>query len=323
VALAGALKQPTLILVHTTDLLNQWRRELAEKSLFPGGIGTWGGGEKVGGQAIVATIQTLVRHIPAELREWLSQFGCVILDEAHHCPAETFMAVFNLCPAKFRFGVTATPRRKDGLDFLMTDVIGPIVSEVTDEELVAEGRSQQCTVREMPTTFYTRYTVDEWNSLLAELTTDEERNNLIIRTVVKDWHEGHFPLILSGRVPHCKMLVERLRANGMNAHLLVGEVSKNVREQITVHAKRGLIDAIVATKVADEGLDIPQLSCIHLTTPTANESATQQRIGRIRRPIEGKTSLVVDYQDIRVPGLLRMAQVRKKLYRRWGFLFEA
>lgn len=322
VGITTVLRQPTLILVHTNDLLSQWRRELAEKSLLPGGIGVWGGGEKKQGQVVVATIQSLIRSNPSSLREWLSQFGCVILDEAHHCPAETFMSVINLCPARYRFGLTATPRRKDGLEFLMHDVIGPIVAEITDTELTAEGRSQPCVVREVQTKFFTRYTADEWTKLLGELTADAERNQLIVESIHADWMAGHFPLALSERVSHCHEIAKALRARGMNAHVLVGEVPKNTRDTIVDHAKRGLIDAIVATKVADEGLDIPQLSCIHLMTPTANEAKTQQRIGRIRRPIEGKTSLVVDYQDLRVPALMRMSKARKSLYRRWGFKFE-
>jgi len=322
VGIITMLRQPTLILVHTNDLVGQWRRELAEKSLLSGGIGVWGGGEKKPGSVVVGTIQSLVKSNPSSLREWLSQFGCVILDEAHHCPADTFMSIINLCSARYRFGLTATPRRKDGLEFLMHDVIGPIVSEVTDSDLTAEGRSQPCVVREIQTKFFTRYTADEWTKLLAELTTDSERNQMIVDGIHADWMAGHFPLALSERVGHCHEIARALRAKGMNAHVLVGEVPKNTREQIVDHAKCGLIDAIVATKVADEGLDIPQLSCIHLMTPTANEAKTQQRIGRIRRPIEGKTSLVVDYQDLRVPALMRMSKARKSLYRRWGFTLE-
>lgn len=322
IAILTILKQPTLVLVHTNDLLVQWRAQLAEKALIPGGVGQWGVGEKQRGQVTVGTIQTLIRTPPKELAAFLNNFGCVILDEAHHCPADTFFSVMNLCSARFRFGLTATPRRKDGLEFLMTDTIGPIVAEITDEELKSEGVSQNCQVRFIATTLFSHYTADQWTHLLGEICQSADRNRLIIDTIVATWNGGHFPLILSERVSHCKMLVEELRKRGMNAHALTGDVPKNVREDIIAKAKQNLIDAIVATKVADEGLDIPSLSCVHLVTPTANEAKTQQRIGRIRRPIEGKTSLVIDYVDPRIPACLRMGKARKLLYRRWGFKLE-
>lgn len=322
IGIITTLKQPTLVLTHTNDLVLQWHRELAEKALIPGGIGQWAGGKKKGGQVTVATVQSLVRLPVDELRSFLDTFGCIILDEAHHCPADTFIGIINLCSAKYRFGLTATPKRKDGLEFLMTDTIGPIIAEISDSELQAEGRSQNCLVKVISTTFYSHHTADEWNELMNELCNDNDRNRAIVDSIVQTWQAGHFPLVLSDRVTHCRYLMQELCKNGMNAQLLIGDISKNQRERIVQNAKANLVDAIVATKVADEGLDIPNLSCVHLTTPTANEAKTQQRIGRIRRPMQGKVSLVVDYVDVRVAACLRMAKARRQLYRRWGFTDE-
>ena len=314
-----ALRQPTLILVHTHDLLSQWRRELAAKAVLHSPIGQWADGVKRREHVTVATVQTLTRASVPDLVEFLSHFGCVILDEAHHCPAETFLAVMNLCAARYRFGLTATPKRKDGLEFLMFDTIGPVMSEITDVDLEKAGRSQSCVVQEVLTTFYSRHTADEWNPLLAEMTTDQDRNRLIVETVVAGWHAEEFPLILSQRVGHCRELQSMLQAHGMNVELLVGAVAKPQRERIVERAKAGLIDAIVATKVADEGLDIPNLSSLHLTTPSGNEAKLQQQTGRIRRPLEGKVSVIYDYVDPRISAMVRMAQARRRFYKRWGF----
>ena len=203
----------------------------------------------------------------------------------------------------------------------MYRVIGPVRAEITDSDLVAEGRSQLCEVVQVETGFYTRYAADEWTKLLGELVKDGDRNRLIVDRVVEDWRDGQFPLVLSDRVGHCRQLQQMLRQHGMNAQLLVGEVNRKQRESIVNHSKDGLVDAIIATKVADEGLDIPNLSSIHLVSPTANKAKTQQRIGRIRRPIPGKRSVVFDYVDARVPSLARMAKQRRTLYKRWGFAF--
>ena len=319
IALAMTLAQPTLILVHTHDLMHQWLGELASKAVVPGGLGQWGGGKKVRGQVTVATIQTLVRMAGPDLRNLLARFGCVILDECHHCPADTFLGIMNLSPSRYRYGFTATRERKDGLHFLMHDTIGPIVVNVDDKDLQAVGRSQPVTVKEIRTTFHTHHTADQWTELVTAIVSDEDRNHLIIENVVQSWQDGHFPLILSDRVRHCREICARLQQSGMNARLLVGVVPKEERNRIIDDSRNNLVDAIVATKVADEGLDIPTLSCVHLTIPTANEGKTKQRIGRIRRPVEGKVSVVYDYIDTRVAACARMARERRRFYRAWGF----
>lgn len=319
ISLMCAIAQPTLVLVHTTDLMQQWHRELAALCTMPTQAGQWGGGVKRRETVTVATIQTLVKMQPDDLREFLDHFGCVILDECHHCPADTFLAIINFCRARYRFGLTATPKRKDKLEFLMTDVIGPILLEIDDDELVKEGRSQQCDVTEIYTATYTKHTARDWTKLIKALIEDESRNRLIVNTAVSCWENGDQQLILSDRVSHCHELYKLLSRTGMNVQLLVGSVSKTVREKIIQDAKQGLVDAIIATKVADEGLDIETLSVIHLTCPTEHESLLKQRIGRIRRPVEGKVSVVYDYIDSRVPACLRMALNRRRLYKRWGF----
>jgi len=323
IAAICTLGQPTIVLVHTTELMQQWQDELAKNAIIPGGVGQWGAGVKNRGFVTIAMIQTLIKMPPHEIKELLDNFGYVLLDEAHHCPADTFMAIMNLSKASYRHGLTATPERKDGLYFLAEDTLGPMLAEVTDKELEAEGRSQPCFVRPYHTTFYTTHTADEWTKLIAALVADGDRNRLIVRNIVQCWNEGHFPLVLSDRVGHCKMLCEALKAQGMNAQLMTGDVPKNIRRQIAERSRDGIVDCIVATKVADEGLDIPNLSAIHLTCPTGNEPKTKQRIGRIRRPLEGKgISVVYDYVDMRVKSCVRMSQERMRMYRKWGFSFE-
>ncbi len=320
VAMIMTLAQPTIIFVHTMELMEGWLRELRSKATVPGGLGQWGGGKKVRGQVTVAMIQTLSRMPGQAVRELMDSFGCAILDECHHCPAATFLDVMNVSKARYRYGFTATRTRKDGLHFLMHDTIGPVIAQIDDSDLEAAGRSQACEVVEILTTFHTRYTADDWTKLVATLVSDDDRNRLIVENVVKCWNDGHFPLVLSDRVGHCRELARRLEAEGMTVGLLVGAVPKHVRSQLVQAARDNQLDAVVATSLADEALDIPPLSCIHLTTPSANEQKLQQRVGRIRRPVEGKqTSLIYDYVDCHHTGCARMYSKRRQYYRQWGF----
>lgn len=321
ISLITKIAQKTLVLVHTVDLMNQWYKELSLKAQFDFKVGRFGDQNKEDSQIVVCIVQALIKLDRQKITDYLSQFGLLILDECHHCPAATFATIINQSKSRYRYGLTATPKRKDGLDFLMVDIIGPIVSEVTDGDLQDAGRSQSCIVKENYTTFYSRYGADQWAKLINEIIIDCDRNAMIVKNVYKRWQEGHFPLVLSDRVEHCKALCFALKRMGMNAQLLISEIDKLSRKRVIDDCQSQRVDCLIATRIADEGLDIPTLSNIHLTIPSGNESNIKQRIGRIRRPIEGKVCIVDDYIDSRTKTCLRMAKERKKYYKRWGFNF--
>ena len=117
---AGAIaraRQPALVLVHTHDLLEQWRETLRDAlGVEPGVIA---GGSAAPDVVTVATVQTLVNLAPAALAELGARFGALIVDECHHVPASTFRDVVAAMPAFYRFGLTATPERSDGLTPLL------------------------------------------------------------------------------------------------------------------------------------------------------------------------------------------------------------
>ena len=322
VALIGYIKQPTLIVVHTLDLLNQWIDEINDKLDYDSKVGRMGGGVRKPHDITVATIQTLYKldknkRTRNNLYKFLSNFGCIIFDECHHIPANSFLTILNTSPSRFRYGLTATPKRKDQKEFLMYDTLGDTIFTVTDLQLKCENRLQDAEIEFVHTDFFSRKSNSEWISLVNDLIQDEKRNMLIADKVKETWIDGHFNLVLSDRVQHVKHLANLFRRRGMTTEVLIGVVPKHIRKSIIERARSNQIDVIVATVVADEGLDIPNLSCIHLTVPTDNESRLQQRIGRIRRPKDMK-SLVIDYVDMKVYGFAKKAIKRQKYYQKWN-----
>lgn len=323
IGLICKIKRPTLIVVHTIELLNQWASQLRNKTNLEQ-VGQVGGGAKRPLDITVATIQTLYRldsntNSRPILHKFLSKFDCIILDECHHVPAETFLEIINLSPSLYRFGLTATPSRKDGKHFLMYDTFGEIIYNVTDNELEAANRTQSCDVFMIETNFYTEYSANEWIQLIDELINDGDRNDLIIKCIVNSFKNlQSFPLVLSDRVAHCKYISKRLTAEGLNVGLLIGEIDKFSRKMIIDAANKQKFDVIIGTTIADEGLDIPALSDVHLVTPTNNKSKVQQRTGRIRRP-KDKNSIIHDYCDFKVKSLLSSAKKRIGYYKSWGF----
>lgn len=122
-AIAHSLKQKTLIIVHKDDLVVGWKEDI--KLCFNDMQGTSLGvglikakSRKIGEQITIATVQTLNRMSEEEIENLSNEFGLVIIDEAHHCPATSYdlLMKFN---AKYKLGLTATPERNDGTVYLM------------------------------------------------------------------------------------------------------------------------------------------------------------------------------------------------------------
>ncbi|WP_309296689.1 DEAD/DEAH box helicase family protein [Paenibacillus sp. L3-i20] len=131
---------PTLWLTHTLDLLDQSAK--AAKA-FLGGVGevgiigegkvTWGSGK-----LFVATVQTLGAN-PTLVATLANMVGVVVVDEAHHFPAQQFIEVAGKFPAKHLLGLTATPQRKDGLESFMYAGLGPTAHAVKRDGMYEAG----------------------------------------------------------------------------------------------------------------------------------------------------------------------------------------
>ena len=117
---------------------------------------------------------------------------------------------------------------------------------------------------------------------------------------------------------HCIDLAESAAGMGISAATLVGKMTKKQRAEVLHLADDREIKALFATTVADEGLDLPGLDTLVLTTPTKSMGRIQQRIGRIMRRAENKKQpLVVDLVD-RSKSLYYMHRKRSRFYEEIG-----
>jgi len=308
------LGQPTIILVHTLDLVEQWRDLLV--GLGVRDIGIICDGVNRPETITLATVQTLSGRDPDD--PLFRQFGCVIQDEGHHVPGLTFREVFNRFPAKHRFALTATPDRADGLTNLLFHYVGPILHEVDFGYLVENGYLIEPEIRIVETGFTAdEDDSDDFNRICASLVRDKDRNRLIVDTVTQQVRAGNACLVLSARVGHCRTLARMLREKGVEPGLLVGEVEKDHRKRILTDVSEGRLNVVVSSTLFDEGLDVPRLSRLFLAFPTRAESKVQQRVGRIMRVADGKADAVVyDFVDANEPMLHRQFQQRRRLYAR-------
>lgn len=321
-AAIARIGQPTLIIVHTHDLVEQWHRSIERFLGFEAGVIS--DGDKQLAPITVATVQTLVRMSRRELSDLSERFGCVIVDEAHHAPASTFRVVLSALAARYRFGLTATPEREDGLSPLLDLTLGGRLFEIGYPELVADGYLQAPEVRPIYTSFDFDYGgPDDMHACMDALVADGVRNDLIADLAAREATDGHTVLVLSGRVAHCRRLARMVRERGVDAEVLVGAVKKPKRKEILDRFRSGELPVVVASTLADEGLDVPRMDRVILAFPSRTKGRTAQRLGRLMRPHPDKSGAVLhDIVDASVAPLLRQFRERNRLYKRLAAGFQ-
>lgn len=139
-ALASYLKCRTLIIVHKTDLVTGWKKDIEKAFEGKADIGLIKAqSRKIGNHFTIATIQTLNRLTEKELSVLYDSFGFVIQDEMHHCPSTSFQLGNNF-NCRYRLGLTATPERTDGLAHIMKLFYGDFcytyVPKENDEDIL-------------------------------------------------------------------------------------------------------------------------------------------------------------------------------------------
>jgi superfamily II DNA or RNA helicase len=310
IATIAKLQQPTLVVVHSKALAQQWRASiLSWLGIVAGQIE----GGKVDIRPItIATQQSLWRSIENGNCEWVVKFGALVGDEIHHWAARTFQTVVSAFPAVYRFGASADERRKDGLEHLIYETFGNPIAIIEKEDLIRLKKLLPSHLEIVKTNYCNKIycssvsagEVPDWVHMISKLTEDEERNALILSSVlalVKNTAEGcvtePIVLILTERVEACKRWVARLADSGVEAGLLIGGPrNRQELEESIVRLRSGSLRVGVGTTVADEGLDIPRLTHVFLTCPVHRHPKRMgQMIGRAARPFENKTQAVCVY----------------------------
>jgi len=286
-------RQPALWLTHTVELARQAvARATTVLGLAPDEIGFIGDGEcRVGERLTIALTQSLARSIPPALLG----VGMVVLDEAHHCPAEQTAAVVSQFPARYVLGLTATPYRRDKLDAVLEFYLGPIVATIDKEDLADRLITPGIIKRDTGL----RPTGDSFTEIVSDLVVWPARNALIAEDMARAVTDGRRCLVLSERVGHVEELTRLLHERGIAAAALYGSLGKKARGQVVVDIGAGVIDVAVATgSLVGEGFDCPRLDALFIATPVSFGGRITQYIGRVSRTAPGKSdALVVDYCD--------------------------
>lgn len=303
-------KQPTLVVVHTKELLYQWRERARE--FLDAEAGLVGDGHFDIRPLTVAIVNT-ARKRTAEL---VPHFGQLIVDECHRVPAALFIDVVSCFDCHYLLGLSATAFRSDeGMTRLIYYFMGDRAHTVDQLHLKATGAVLKPKFVRRQTDFTYRYRGD-YQALITALTKHEGRNRQIaddILLAVKN-DPGGTALVVSDRVSHCQVFVDILETHDVQVALLTGQVPPEQRTAIVARVQEGKLQVLVATlQLISEGFDCSGLSSLFLTTPITFEGRLLQVIGRIMRPAENKTACVYDYIDEDVSALRRSAASRRKV----------
>lgn len=329
--LVHRIGKKALWLCHTGDLLRQAKDDFLK--VFPNAkIGlTTNGILEIGEDITISTVQTMDKIDP---RIYENVFDIVIIDECHHCvssPTQTkmFGRVISKIQARYKYGLTATPDRNDGMSRAMYAYIGTsqdgsfkptyeipptAVKKIDAIHFKYELNSGYTT--EKMYELYDASGMMVYNKLLSNLVENEQRNQSIIENIKKCHEEQRKQCVLSHRKSHCKHLVEKLNDIGINAVLCTGDISDKRRKEILDQTIDW--DVIIATNsLLKEGITINELDTLHLVTPFKDGNLATQCVGRIEGCSPNKKQpIAFDYVDMDIPYCVKRYDDRRRALRK-------
>jgi superfamily II DNA or RNA helicase len=308
ISILPLLGQPLLWLTHTDRLVKQTaeRVDFFLPSLTDEDKGFIGAGKwNLGKLFTIALIQTLIRK-PEELYKLRDLYGIVVLDEAHHCPAETFSAVISQLNPYYLYGLTATPYRRDKLEALMFQTLGNKAAVITIDEVVKHGGII------MPKVIYKAIhskpadTSNTASLMKNYIVPNKKRNGIIVGDVLREALKNNCCIVISDRKAHCEALYELIKMSWEKTGIATGKYSKKHVDEQVKRFEDGEITVLVATfALLGEGFDVDKLNRAFIAMPFRAEAKAEQLLGRIQRIADGKTDAIVfDYVDVDI-GVLR------------------
>ncbi len=342
---ARRLGLKALWLTHRKELKDQTIQEAVDHlEIAKGSIGVIHGKKwKIGEQLTVGMIPTMGKR---DLSPLVDEFGVVIIDEGHHTPSRTFLQVVNQFASRYVYGLTATAYRRDELEAVMFNAIGPIITRIDHVGLVEDEHLMNPTIRRRATGWRPPYAREmEYHDLMKAMVHDEARNRLIVRDVIGECRPGNTCVVLVGRTRHAEILTGLLKDQGAHCEFVVGSVDaspdgdpgkrgqrqkkkampEELRNELVDRFKSGRLQVLVTTyDLLAEGFNYRPLNRLFLATPIKWKGRVVQAVGRVQRTSEGKTNAIVyDYVDWDIGMFARQAEARfLSVYEEKGMLVE-
>ena len=310
----------TLVLVHRQQLLDQWHERLAMFLNLPAkSLGQIGGGRMDRTRHVdIAVIQSL--HRKDEVKDFVAEYGQVIVDECHHISAFTFEQVMKQVKAKYIVGLTATPTRKDGHHPIIYMQCGPARFSMSPRTMTETSPFEHKVIPRY-TEFRTRPELTDVTiqDIYAALVDDVARNEMITADLIRAVETGRSPLLLTGRTEHLQYFAANLESAVKHVFVLKGGMGKKQRRttaEALACVAEGEPRVILATgSYIGEGFDDGVWTRYSSRCPSRGRERSNNTWGRLHRLHDNKRVVqVYDYVDDLVPMLARMYERRLKGY---------
>jgi superfamily II DNA or RNA helicase len=311
--LASIFKVKTLVIVHKTFLLNQWKERAEQFTDATIGIIQQNKIDIDGKDIVIGMLQSIAKdkYSPEIFRD----FGLVIFDEAHHAPSQYFSKALPLIAAKITIGLSATPTRVDKLEKILYWYFGDIMHKtelVTNNNVLVNIINYDIEHEKFKE--YKMYTGDiNRPKTINKITSIGRRNKFIINMLEEViQNPNRKVLILSDRIKHLQTLKLRLDKK----ELTTSDFYVGGMKQKTLKIAE-LAQVIFASYgMASEALDIPDLNTLFMVT---SRKEVEQAVGRvIRKILPDIRPTIYDFTD-QLPSFIRQGSNRRKLYKKMGF----
>lgn len=305
--------KPVIVIAPSISLALQIKNEFEKFLGIP--IGICGGGKNI--------IEDITVSTPVSApKDFLKECKMIMWDEYHTGAAESIWNTGIVSNnAYYRYGMSATPWRDDGKDLLLESIANvrkPHLT-ITASKLIKTGKLTPCSIK-----FIQINEVFEWPGSYGELykqsiICNEHRNNIIINKAIEMYKQNKTILILIKSIEHGELLLKGINQNNNfmgedNVKFLSGGNSPDERQTIIDEVKDGKVKILIASTIADQGLDLPILDCLILAGGGRSSTRAFQRIGRVLRLYKNKTEAIVfDFKDM-TPTLYNHYLYRKALY---------
>jgi len=313
-------KCPTLVVVPTLELMDQWESKV--RKFFSTSLGRYGGGKKEIGFITISTYDSA--YINAETLG--NKFRLIVFDEVHHLPSSGYRQIAELSAAPYRLGLTATPEREDGLHVDFPYLVGEVVyrrgvRELSGRYLASfdvvtikvklkeeEKREYERLVKKYKA--YLRKhgirmkSIKDFESIIMRSGLDKEAREALLAwrearkiafnasekmRVLKEVlakHKGDKVIIFTENTEMVRRISEEL---------LIPEITyktnDNERKIVLEGFRTGKFRAIVTSRVLEEGVDVPDANVAIILSGTGSRREFIQRLGRVLRPKDGRAIL--------------------------------
>jgi len=345
------LPRKSLVLIHGTQLVEQTYQAFCN---YLGGdkVGVMRSGEIDPQEVTVASIDFLHFYLQPKtpttvkdtevyeakkkaLKDYLATVDMLVFDECHHGSSDTWLNIGKWSKAFYRVGLSGTPLKQDLLsDMQMMSLVGPVIFDLNSKWLQEKGFLAQAKLLIKTLDFTTANNralnyADARKKILVE-------NNLRLVSIADDIvnslkDPNNRILVLTGNsVDLAKGLGEEVTAlsrgsnKGKPKHLVVtGQTSTKKTSSAFEQLRSGRVKCVITTKLADEGIDVPDVNHLMIVGGGKAYVATIQRIGRgLRKKENNQELLVVDYFTLGNRYLEKHDKQRLKIYNEENFFSE-